>query len=82
LLSVAGLQRPRLDEIGGHELCELIEEFELDLALDGSFGRIRHGGRLVRIRLDLEPADVTTGRAEARHDHTAAVGPLAEAGRR
>jgi hypothetical protein len=57
---------------------------EFDTALDGPFGRVRHRGRLVRIRLDLDPADVATGRAEARHNHatTDRAGPLAGAGQR
>jgi ATP-dependent DNA ligase len=60
----------------------VVAEVEVDTALDGPFGRIRHRGRLVRIRLDLEPVDVTTGRAEAWRVHADAVGPLAEAGHR
>jgi hypothetical protein len=37
-------------------------------------------GALPVVRLDLEPADVTAGRAETRCDQADAVGPLAEAG--
>jgi ATP-dependent DNA ligase len=36
-----------------------VAEVEVDTALDGPFGRVRHRGRLVRIRLDLHPDDVT-----------------------
>ncbi|MET7949008.1 ATP-dependent DNA ligase [Micromonospora sp. NPDC005324] len=43
----------------------LVAEVEVDTALDGPFGRVRHRGRLVRVRLDLHPQDVTTARAEA-----------------
>jgi hypothetical protein len=59
----------------------VVAEVEVDAALDGPFGHVRHRGRLVRIRLDLDPADVTTGRVSARRDHAVAgtAGPLAEA---
>jgi ATP-dependent DNA ligase len=38
----------------------VVAEVEVDTALDGPFGRRRHRGRLVRIRLDLHPDDITT----------------------
>jgi hypothetical protein len=60
----------------------VVAEVEVDMALDGQFGRIRHRGRPVSISFDLDPADVTTGRAEARRDHADGAGPLAEAGHR
>jgi hypothetical protein len=60
----------------------VVAEVEVDTALDGPVGGLRHRGRLVRIRLDLDPADVTTGRAEARRKHADPVGLLAEAGHR
>jgi hypothetical protein len=60
----------------------VVAEVEVDTALDGPFGRVRHRGRLVRIRLDLDAADVATGRAEARREHADPVGPLTEAGHR
>jgi hypothetical protein len=37
---------------------------------------------LVRIRLDLDLADVTTARAEAQGSHADTAGQLAEAGHR
>jgi ATP-dependent DNA ligase len=43
----------------------VVAEVEVDTALDGPFGRVRHRGRLVRIRLDLHPDDVTATRAAA-----------------
>ena len=62
----------------------VVAEVEVDTALDGPFARIRHRGRLVRIRLDLHPADVTTGSSEAPGGRAVAeaAGPLAEAGHR
>ncbi|MEU8216716.1 ATP-dependent DNA ligase [Micromonospora taraxaci] len=62
----------------------LVAEVEVDTALDGPFGRVRHRGRLVRVRLDLRPEDVATGRAEAhrRHAIADAAGPPADAGHR
>jgi hypothetical protein len=62
----------------------VVAEVEVDTALDGPFGRVRHRGRLVRIRLDLDPDDITTGRSDMqRSDVTVdAAGPLAEAGSR
>jgi len=44
----------------------VVAEVEVDTALDGPFGRVRHHGRLVRIRLDLHPNDVTTGYSAPR----------------
>lgn len=44
----------------------VVAEVEVDTALDGPFGRVRHRGRLVRIRLDLHPADVSIGHADAQ----------------
>ena len=38
----------------------VVAEVEVDTALDSPFQRIRHRGRLVRIRLDLRPADIAT----------------------
>ncbi|MGI5215094.1 ATP-dependent DNA ligase [Plantactinospora sp. CA-290183] len=62
----------------------VVVEVEVDTALDGPFGRVRHRGRLVRIRLDLHPQDVTTGDSEAQRGNPVAdtAGPLADAGRR
>ena len=45
----------------------VVAEVEVDTALDGPFGRVRHRGRLVRIRLDLHPADITTGASDPQH---------------
>ena len=61
-----------------------VAEVEVDTVLDGPFGRVRHRGRLVRIRLDLHPEDVITGSAEAyrSHEDGGTPGPLARAGRR
>jgi ATP-dependent DNA ligase len=36
-----------------------VVEVEVDTALDGPFGRARHGARLLRVRLDLHPGDIT-----------------------
>jgi ATP-dependent DNA ligase len=60
----------------------VVAEVEVDTALDGTFGHIRHRGRLVRIRLDLQPANATTGHAETQPGRTVtdATGPLADAG--
>jgi hypothetical protein len=60
----------------------VVAEVEVDAALDGTFGHIRHRGRLVRIRLDLQPAIATTGHAETQPGRavTNATGPLADAG--
>jgi ATP-dependent DNA ligase len=62
----------------------VVAEVEVDTALDGPYERLRHRCRLLRIRLDLHPADVTTGPAEAQRGRTAtdATGPLTEAGQR
>lgn len=38
----------------------VVAEVEVDTALDGPFGRVRHCCRHVRIRLDLHPSDVDT----------------------
>jgi ATP-dependent DNA ligase len=38
-----------------------VVEVEVDTALDGPFGRARHGIRLVRVRLDLHPRDLIIG---------------------
>lgn len=59
----------------------VVAEVEVDTALDGPFGRVRHRGRLVRIRLDLDPEDVTTGSSEAHQGPTVAhaAGSSAEA---
>jgi ATP-dependent DNA ligase len=42
----------------------VVAEVEIDTARDGPFGRLRHRGRLVRIRLDLRSTTITTTRAE------------------
>jgi ATP-dependent DNA ligase len=62
----------------------VVAEVEVDTALDGPFDRIRHRCRLLRIRHDLQPADVTTGRTEAQRGQIAAeaTGPLAGVGHR
>jgi ATP-dependent DNA ligase len=59
----------------------IVAEVEVDTALDGPFGRVRHRGRLVRVRLDLHPEDVTTAGFEAPQGHAAAdtAGPLVDA---
>ncbi|AEV86808.1 ATP dependent DNA ligase [Actinoplanes sp. SE50] len=36
-----------------------VVEVEVDTAIDGPFGRARHGARLIRVRMDLRPADIT-----------------------
>ncbi|GIE81983.1 hypothetical protein Aph02nite_79330 [Actinoplanes philippinensis] len=36
-----------------------VVEVEIDTALDGPYGRARHGVRLIRVRLDLRPAEIT-----------------------
>jgi hypothetical protein len=38
----------------------LVAEVEVDTALDGPFGHIRHQCRHVRVRLDLHPRDLAT----------------------
>lgn len=62
----------------------VVAEVGVDTALDGPFGRLRHRGRLLRVRLDLHPADVTIIRGDALHDYavTGTAGSLAEAGHR
>jgi hypothetical protein len=62
----------------------VVAEVGVDTALDGPFRRIRHRGRLVRIRLDLHPDDITTGSGETPNGHagSGAVGPLTQAGHR
>jgi ATP-dependent DNA ligase len=58
-----------------------VAEVEVDTARDGPFGRLRHRGRLVRIRLDLQPADVTRSGTHTQHSQAVAEpnGPLADA---
>jgi ATP-dependent DNA ligase len=60
----------------------VVTEVEVDTARDGPFGRLRHRGRLVRIRLDLQPADVTRSGAHTQPGQAVAdaSGPLADAG--
>jgi hypothetical protein len=36
----------------------VVAEVQVDTALDGRFGRIRHRCRHVRVRLDLRPSDL------------------------
>jgi hypothetical protein len=43
----------------------LVAEVEVDTALDGAFGRIRHLCRHVRIRLDLHPQDLPVAGSES-----------------
>ena len=38
----------------------VVAEVEVDTAADGPFGRLRHGGRHVRMRLELHPRDIVT----------------------
>lgn len=40
-----------------------VVEVEVDTALDGPFGRVRHRARMVRVRLDLEPNSITLDRS-------------------
>jgi ATP-dependent DNA ligase len=42
-----------------------VVEVEVDTALDGPYGRARHGVRLIRVRLDLRPADITLDHDES-----------------
>jgi ATP-dependent DNA ligase len=62
----------------------VVAEVEVDTALDGPFGRLRHRGRLVRIRLDLHPNDVATSGPETQDGHAGAdpAGPLVQSGSR
>jgi ATP-dependent DNA ligase len=55
----------------------VVAEVEVDTALDGPFGRVRHGGRLVRIRLDLHPHGVTTSRADVHRGQAQGTAHLA-----
>jgi len=36
----------------------LVAEVETDAAVDGPFGRLRHGCRFMRLRPDMHPRDV------------------------
>jgi ATP-dependent DNA ligase len=42
----------------------LVAEVEVDTALDGPFGQIRHQCRHVRVRLDLHPRDLATAESD------------------
>ena len=43
-----------------------VVEVAVDTALDGPFGRIRHGARLQRVRLDLRPSDISVDQGRAK----------------